>query len=252
MSKCLVTKLKAVVDNPDLPILGEVKFHLKRVLTEDNIFLGATKSDTPIIATILGDNEVVFSENNSKTLTITSIYNNIKYKGGNVGDTFYMRIVSKYDMSDWRLQNNGGASANSIYPVFPAGTLKYHRSIINIGSDNSGIQIPISDLVASGNTIQIIHNGGTCIISGNYEEYLETIWSNGRKSGKLNFERTLSRSMFPHAPSELGFDLNKSASANFTVDGINVSFWNHSNPAATTDKLATATYDGSAWSYQME
>ena len=51
MNKCLVTKFKAVVDDPDLPYFGEVKFHLKRVLTTD--ILRITYITSPIILTIL-------------------------------------------------------------------------------------------------------------------------------------------------------------------------------------------------------
>ena len=39
MNKCLVTKFKAVVDDPDMPFIGEVKFHLKRVLEVDRLKL---------------------------------------------------------------------------------------------------------------------------------------------------------------------------------------------------------------------
>ena len=41
MNKCLVTKFKAVVDDPDLPFFGEVNFHLKRVLDRDGLYLSS-------------------------------------------------------------------------------------------------------------------------------------------------------------------------------------------------------------------
>ena len=74
MNKCLVTKFKAVVDDPDLPVFGEVKFHLKRVLEVDTIRLYNLLN--PVTATILGDNDIVFTENNEKTLLLSNINGN--------------------------------------------------------------------------------------------------------------------------------------------------------------------------------
>lgn len=185
MNKCLVTKFKAVVDDPDMPFFGEVRFHLKRVLNKDGLYLSGSP-EKPITVTILGDNDIVFNSNNEKSLIITSS-GKIYYTRGIIGEEFYVRLVNKYDMSDWSLTNNGGVNANVVVPIFPEGTLKYHTNVKYIGSDMASIKIPITDLIASGNVITSIANGGTCVISGNYEDYLVTIWKNGRKSTDLIF-----------------------------------------------------------------
>ena len=168
MNKCLVTKFKAVVDDPNLTFIGEVRFHLKRVLEVD--VLKIDKLLNPITATILGDNDIVFSENNEKTLILSNIKtsNYLRFTGGVIGEKFYVRIVSKYDMFMWELTNNGSLNANAVPPLFPEGTLKYHTNVKYIGSDMSGIVMPITDLIASGNVINTIRNGGTTKIYGNY------------------------------------------------------------------------------------
>ena len=131
MNKCLVTKFKAVVDDQDLPYFGEVKFHLKRVLEVDRLKI--TSITSPITLTILGDNHIIFQRNNAKSLTI--LENNptkqfIYFTGGVIGEDFYIRLVSKYNMTDWSLSNNGAEKANAVRPIFPAGTLKYHTNVV--------------------------------------------------------------------------------------------------------------------------
>lgn len=69
MNKCLVTKFKAVVDDPDMPFFGEVRFHLKKVKDVDVLKIDGITS--PITLTILGNNHIIFQRNNNKTLTIT-------------------------------------------------------------------------------------------------------------------------------------------------------------------------------------
>lgn len=154
-------------------------------------------------------------------------------------------------MSDWSLTNNGGETTNAVRPIFPAGTLKYHTNVVKIGSDNGGIVMPVTDLIASGNVISIIHNGGSCVISGNYEEYLVTIWKNGRKSTDLIFERTQPEN-FPSKPDSLELGNETSAIVEFTETSITMNFYNKKYPNIEgAEIIATATYDGSTWTYEM-
>lgn len=249
MNKCLVTKFKAVVDDPDLPFFGEVNFHLKRVLDRDGLYLSGS-IEKPITVTILGDNDIVFDVNNKKSLIITST-GKIYFTGGIIEEEFYVRLVSKYDMSDWTLTNNGGTNMNAMMPIFPAGALIYHTNIVKIGADNSSVIMPVTDLIASGNVISVIHNGGSCIISGNYEEYLVTIWENGRKSNYLTLERCTPE-YYPSKPDSLALGISSSAKVEFAETSITMSFYNKETPDVIGAKIiATATYDGSTWTYEM-
>lgn len=154
-------------------------------------------------------------------------------------------------MSDWSLTNNGGETTNAVRPIFPAGTLKYHTNVVKIGSDNGGIVMPVTDLIASGNVISIIHNGGSCVISGNYEEYLVTIWKNGKKSKYLSFECTQPTN-FPSKPDSLELGNETSAIVEFTETSITMNFYNKKYPNIEgAEIIATATYDGSTWTYEM-
>ena len=111
--------------------------------------------------------------------------------------------------------------------------------------------MPITDLIASGNVISTIHNGGSCVISGNYEEYLVTIWKNGRKSVNLTFNRTQPNN-FPSKPSSLELGNDTSAIVKFTETSITMSFYNKFMPTIEgAEIIATATYDGSTWTYAM-
>ena len=111
--------------------------------------------------------------------------------------------------------------------------------------------MPITDLIASGNVISTIHNGGSCVISGNYEEYLVTIWKNGRKSVNLTFNRTQPNN-FPSKPGSLELGNETSAIVKFTETSITMSFYNKFKPTIKgAEIIATATYDGSTWTYEM-
>ena len=89
------------------------------------------------------------------------------------------------------------------------------------------------------------------MINGNYEEYLATIWENGRKSNYLTLERCKPE-YYPSKPDSLVLGISNSVKVVFTETNITMSFYDKESPLVIGAKIiATATYDGSTWTYAM-
>ena len=114
MENCLITTLKGVSENPNLPIYGEIIVNLKRVVDPDDMFsIGA--SNSTIKYEILGDNDIHFV-GTGKILYMDSGIAHIA--GGSIGDKYQIRVTSKYDLTQITCSNNGGANYNVTVPAF--------------------------------------------------------------------------------------------------------------------------------------
>lgn len=255
-NNCLVTKLKTSVDNPDLKVLGSMTLHMKRVLAAKDRIILHPNEGKKIIATILGDNDVVWHINGAKVLEIigNGREKEIFYTGDEVGKKLYIRLTSMYDMSIFQLRGNGGANTNNCVPL-TTDTFKYHKNIIEIGADQCGIVIrDINvELAASSLVICLLHSGGTCTINGDVEKYVSNACKLGRKSGTLTCERNrLDQPVFyRQIGKEYKGDLHCTLFT-FTETGADVEMYNSDKAGDKSKIFATGRYnlETDTWTYE--
>lgn len=255
-NNCLVTKLKTSVDNPDLKVLNSMTLHMKRVLNAKDYIILVPNEGKKIIATILGDNDVVWDINGAKVLEIIGDggEKQIYYTGDEIGKELYIRITSMYDMSNFILKGNGGANTNNCVPV-TTDTFKYHKNIIEIGGDQCGIIIDDInvELAASSLVISIIRSGGTCKIYGDVEKYVSNACKLGRKSGTLACERTiLNQPVFYSQIKKVYQGDLYSTLFTFTETGADVEMYNVRRPDDKSKIFATGRYnlESDTWTYE--
>lgn len=96
-NNCLVTKLKSVVNNDNLKVLGALDLKVKYNSTLNfDIFTFGTKSST---VKILGDTDVVFTATGSKQATWAPGFTT-KMSGGTTGEIVHLRIENKYNLNN--------------------------------------------------------------------------------------------------------------------------------------------------------
>ena len=110
-NECLVTKLKGVVDNPNLPKLGYIKIHINNQ-NNSGICAFWCESTGNIEANIVGDTNAYFykgtySERTDQTTTISGISSTAGYRLSE--GEYDIEIYSKYALTTLVIGEDGGA-----------------------------------------------------------------------------------------------------------------------------------------------
>lgn len=111
---CLVTKLKGVVDNPNLPKLGYIKIHINNQQTDD-IFSFWCSSNSNIEVNIIGNGYLYkgdFNNRTNQTTTISGVNNTVGYRLSE--GEYDVEIYSKYALDILYLGQPGGKCGMSI------------------------------------------------------------------------------------------------------------------------------------------
>ena len=248
MNKCLVTKLKATVDNPDLPFFGELVMELNGTFQggygQVNVDIsGETKY------TLVGDAYFVPNKDSEENLgkTLTKTGNTILYikKTG----TASLKMTNKYEVR--HIGTPGTPNDGNAVSDIPSSRLRYCTKLMRIGDTSNAFTpypLDFKDLYLMSD-LRNLFGGGfhkTNPVVHDIESLVEGQIANGRQNGTLTIEYT-------GAPSGSGVTITFNNVAVSWSSGVTITY-NSDGGAnvvfnAIDGRTINGTYDGSSWSY---